>query len=119
MTPERVTEIELHVSDPNLHYIPATLVLECTSEIKRLSNAITRRIKPIEIPHGQHVGRLVSTPDGVGVLVGIETPFNGAYVEPSRCSYIVWYGVDNAQNGFVSRRYENAVDISPLSQPQD
>lgn len=47
----------------------------------------------------------VITPDGEGILVGIETPSNGLYFEPERTKVTVWYSTEKAQNGWVSRQY--------------
>jgi hypothetical protein len=38
----------------------------------------------------------VTTEDGRGLLVNIETPHNGLYVEFDRAKATVWYGTDNA-----------------------
>jgi len=38
----------------------------------------------------------VNTKDGRGILVSIETPFNGLYIEFDRSMATVWYGTDNA-----------------------
>jgi len=47
----------------------------------------------------------VRTEDGEGTIVGFFTPFNGIYYEPEKAMVLVWYGTDNAQNGWVSRGY--------------
>ena len=36
----------------------------------------------------------VNTEDGRGLLISIETPFNGLYVEFDRSRATVWYGMD-------------------------
>jgi hypothetical protein len=41
----------------------------------------------------------VNTEDGRGILVNIETPYNGLYVEYDRAKAIVWYGTENAVYG--------------------
>jgi hypothetical protein len=42
----------------------------------------------------------VKTEDGLGILVSIETPHNGLYVEFERSKATVWYGTDkNIYNG--------------------
>ena len=38
----------------------------------------------------------VNTQDGRGILVNIETPYNGLYVEYDRAKAIVWYGTDKS-----------------------
>jgi len=38
----------------------------------------------------------VNTKDGRGILVSIETTFNGLYVDFERARATVWYGMDNA-----------------------
>jgi hypothetical protein len=48
----------------------------------------------------------VNTQDGRGILVNIETPFNGLYVEYDRAKAIVWYGTDKSVyngNRWISR----------------
>lgn len=49
----------------------------------------------------------VNTEDGVGILVSIETPHNGLYVEFDRAKATVWYGMEKAVCGgrWVSREY--------------
>jgi hypothetical protein len=50
----------------------------------------------------------VNTEDGRGLLVGIETPHNGLYVDFDRAMATVWYGMDKAvYNGakWVSKQY--------------
>ena len=50
----------------------------------------------------------VNTKDGRGILVSIDTPHNGLYVEFSRAKATVWYGVRNdiCDGGrWVSREY--------------
>ncbi len=54
----------------------------------------------------------VNTEDGVGILVSIETPHNGLYVEFDRARATVWYGTESAVYGksvgggrWISREY--------------
>jgi hypothetical protein len=52
----------------------------------------------------------VNTEDGRGILVSIETPHNGLYVEFDRAKATVWYGTDNAVEiryggRWISREY--------------
>ena len=50
----------------------------------------------------------VNTEDGRGILVSIETPHNGLYVEFSRAQATVWYGTDKSvYNGarWISKQY--------------
>jgi hypothetical protein len=52
----------------------------------------------------------VNTKDGRGILVNIETPFNGLYVDFYRAKCVVWFGMENAVcSGYggkwVSREY--------------
>ena len=39
-----------------------------------------------------YIGQEVKTPHGVGILVSIEMPHNGLYIEPNRAEAVVWYG---------------------------
>jgi hypothetical protein len=48
----------------------------------------------------------VRTPDGIGVLISVSTPANGLFFSPDRAEVTVWYGVDNAQGGWVIRTYD-------------
>ena len=54
----------------------------------------------------------VNTEDGVGILVSIETPHNGLYVEFDRARATVWYGTESDVYGksvgggrWISREY--------------
>lgn len=52
----------------------------------------------------------VNTEDGRGILVSIETPHNGLYVEFDRAKATVWYGTGNAVKSigggrWISREY--------------
>jgi hypothetical protein len=50
----------------------------------------------------------VKTEDGFGILVSIDTPHNGLYVEFDKAMATVWYGMDKAvYNGakWVSKEY--------------
>jgi hypothetical protein len=38
----------------------------------------------------------VNTEDGRGIIVSVNTPFNGLYVEFDRAMVTVWYGTDKA-----------------------
>lgn len=53
-----------------------------------------------------HIYQKVKTPDGVGTLININCPFNGFYYEPDRAICVVWYGVENSQNGWASQQYD-------------
>jgi hypothetical protein len=46
----------------------------------------------------------VNTEDGRGILVSIETPHNGLYVEFDRSRATVWYGIYNGAR-WISREY--------------
>jgi hypothetical protein len=49
----------------------------------------------------------VKTPDGIGTVVGLNClRVNGLYFDPNVTEVIVWYGTDNAANGFVQRTYD-------------
>jgi len=48
----------------------------------------------------------VKTPDGVGTVISIVCMrVNGLYFDPERTEVVVWYGTDNAANGWVQRTY--------------
>lgn len=47
----------------------------------------------------------VKTPDGKGILINIETPFNGLSISYEQAKCTVWYGMDSNQNGKVSWEY--------------
>lgn len=53
-----------------------------------------------------HIGQEVKTPDGKGIIVNIEMPYNGLYIEPHRCRAVVWYSTMGAANGWVSKPYD-------------
>lgn len=52
----------------------------------------------------------VMTPDGEGTIVSLHTSWNGLYIDTDFVSAVVWFGVENSKNGFISREY----DISSL-----
>lgn len=54
----------------------------------------------------------VQTPHGVGLLIGLDVPYNGLYVEPCRAQFTVWYSTDKSQSGWVSHAYY-VTDIKP------
>ena len=60
----------------------------------------------------------VKTPDGEGILIGIETPFNGLYVEYNRSLCTVWFDTQAARTGksvvWVSHKY-SLSDIIDLN----
>jgi hypothetical protein len=50
----------------------------------------------------------VNTEDGRGLIVSVNTPFNGLYVEFDKAKATVWYGTDKAvYNGakWISKEY--------------
>jgi hypothetical protein len=49
----------------------------------------------------------VQTPDGVGVVISLNCmKVNGLYYVPECAEATVWYGTDNAANGWVQRAYD-------------
>lgn len=49
----------------------------------------------------------VQTPDGIGVVIGLNcTKVNGLYYDPVCAEATVWYGTENAANGWVQRAYD-------------
>jgi hypothetical protein len=51
----------------------------------------------------------VKTPDGIGTIININCPFNGLYYEEYRTTCVVWYGMDNVQNGLVAYEYNYKI----------
>lgn len=52
------------------------------------------------------LGERVRTPDGVGILLGKDTPSNGLYYEDDRSVWHVWYGTGNTEAPrWVQRTY--------------
>jgi hypothetical protein len=49
--------------------------------------------------------KIVLTPDGVGRMIGISTESNGLHVQDHTTKVQVWYGVDDAQNGWTRREF--------------
>lgn len=66
---------------------------------------------------GMYLGRKIRSPDGEGILIGIDTPFNGATFDVTQSKAQVWYGVEDAQNGWVAHTYP-IEQITP-TQPKD
>ena len=55
----------------------------------------------------------VITPDGIGVVVELRClRVNGLYFDPNCSDVVVWYGMDNVTNGWVSRTYD-LKDVKP------
>jgi hypothetical protein len=52
-----------------------------------------------------HIYQKVKTPDGNGIIININCPFNGLYYEPDRATCVVWYGVEDSQNGWAAQEY--------------
>ncbi len=55
---------------------------------------------------GALFGKKVITPIGTGVLVSMIMPHNGLYCTPTQTQCLVWFGTDNAANGFVSHSFD-------------
>ena len=67
------------------------------------NNKIIERLK--QMP-SFHLGQVVNTPDGEGVIVEMQfVSYNGLYIDIETAKATVWYSTDEAQNGFVSRVY--------------
>ena len=51
----------------------------------------------------------VNTKDGRGLLISVETPFNGSHVEFDRAKAVVWYSTEKAVYDYgckwISREY--------------
>ena len=43
----------------------------------------------------------VNTENGRGILISIETPFNGLYVEFDRARATVWFGEDGRMTNYI------------------
>jgi len=52
------------------------------------------------------LGTQVLTPIGLGILVAMQIPFNGLYVEPEAAMCVVWFSTESAKGGFVSREFK-------------
>ena len=52
-----------------------------------------------------HLGELVNTPDGVGIIVEMKMDWNGLYISHETSRATVWYSTDEAKNGWVSKEY--------------
>lgn len=49
----------------------------------------------------------VRTPDGIGTVIGLSCQkVNGLYFSQECSEVVVWYGTDNAANGWVQRAYD-------------
>lgn len=59
-------------------------------------------IKLTEI--GKLLGNIVATKDGIGVVISVNTPFNGLYVSPDQAKITVWYGIHNPSE-YISCEY--------------
>lgn len=51
-----------------------------------------------------HLGEQVQTEDREGIIVKIEMPFNGLYIEPEKSKAVIWFGTESV-NGFISKEY--------------
>lgn len=52
-----------------------------------------------------HLGQLVKTSDGEGIIVALRMDWNGLYISEETAKATVWYSTDEAQNGWVSKEY--------------
>ena len=43
------------------------------------------------------LGERVKTVDGIGILIGVKTPFNGLYCRPEQIELTVWYPQETRQ----------------------
>jgi hypothetical protein len=58
----------------------------------------------------------VNTEDGRGILVSIETPHNGLYVEFDRAKATVWYGTDKSVFTNFSRWISKEYSLRDLEE---
>lgn len=43
-----------------------------------------------------YIGQEVKTEHGIGIIVAIEMPHNGLYLQPERAEAVVWYSTERA-----------------------
>ncbi len=53
-----------------------------------------------------HLGQLVKTPDGTGIIVNMNMDWNGLYISEETAKVTVWYSINEAQTGKVSWEYK-------------
>jgi hypothetical protein len=51
------------------------------------------------------LGEYVKTPDGNGIIVSLNMPYNGLYLSPKSATAVVWYSTEEAVNGCVNKQY--------------
>ena len=52
-------------------------------------------LKNSNIPR-YYIGQEIDTIFGKGIIVSIDMPFNGLYIEPSNTKIVVWFSCENA-----------------------
>ena len=58
------------------------------------------------------LGSVVDTEYGIGIVVGLSTPFNGLYLQPELSEVKVWYGTAHGISKFVSKTwFINEVNV--------
>ncbi|MCK9446963.1 hypothetical protein M0Q50_08955 [bacterium] len=63
-----------------------------------------------------YIGQEINTIYGKGIIVKLDMPFNGLYIEPERTTVTVWFGTENAGNDGISgsRWVSRAFDIDDV-----
>jgi hypothetical protein len=51
------------------------------------------------------LGQQITTKEGRGIIVKLEMPTNGLYIEPERTQITVWYGCGNDSERWVQLTY--------------
>lgn len=57
-----------------------------------------------------YLGQQVTTKEGRGIIVKLEMPTNGLYIEPERTQITVWYGCGNDSEHWAQLTY-SIIDL--------
>ena len=59
---------------------------------------------------------MVKTKDGIGLVIGIETPFNNFFVMANLAKVTVWYGSEKSFNDNIKFTHQvyKISDVKPL-----
>lgn len=67
----------------------------------------TRSLRQTAVMPRFFIGQEVKTEHGIGIIVAIEMPHNGLYLQPERAEAVVWYSTERAfEEGRVSFTYK-------------
>lgn len=56
----------------------------------------TRGLRQTAVIPRFFIGQEVKTKHGIGIIVAIEMPHNGLYLQPEKTEAVVWYGTEKA-----------------------